>query len=92
MAATIITTEDLHDFKIELLNDIKSMIIHQAGQTSKKWLKSQEVRKFLSISPGTLQNFRINGTLSYTKIGSVIYYDFDEIQDIMKQNKVHNKI
>jgi hypothetical protein len=36
---------------------------------SKQWLKSVDVRKMLNISPGTLQNLRINGTLRYTKIG-----------------------
>jgi hypothetical protein len=91
MAANIITTEDLQVFKQELLNDIKAMINHQSGFSSKKWLKSPEVRELLNISPGTLQNLRINGTLPYTKIGGVIYYDYDEIQKILQDNRVHNK-
>ena len=68
MAATIITTEDLYIFKEELLVDIKAMINHQSGFAPKKWLKSPEVRDLLSISPGTLQNLRINGTLPYSKV------------------------
>lgn len=91
MAATIITTEDLHIFKEELLEDIKAMINHQAGITSKKWLKSPEVREFLSISPGTLQKLRINGTLPYSKVGGVIYYDYEEIQKVLEENRIHNK-
>ena len=35
----------------------------------------------LGISPGTLQNLRINGTLTYSKIGGMMYYRY---QDIMK--------
>ncbi|WP_163517965.1 helix-turn-helix domain-containing protein [Gelidibacter japonicus] len=91
MAANIITTEDLHVFKLELLEDIKTLINHQSGKLSKKWLKSPEVRKLLDISPGTLQNLRINGTLPYTKIGGVIYYDHDEIHKILTENRIHNK-
>ncbi|MFC4723632.1 helix-turn-helix domain-containing protein [Geojedonia litorea] len=91
MAANIITTEDLKDFKNELLEDIKAMINHQSGFNTKKWLKSPEVRELLNISPGTLQNLRINGTLPYTKIGGLIYYDHDEIQKILTQNRIHNK-
>ena len=91
MGANIITTEDLHEFKNELLDSIKSMIQHQSGAIQKKWLKSPEVRELLSISPGTLQNLRINGTLPYTKIGGVIYYDYEEIQKVMKDNRIHNK-
>ncbi len=91
MAANIITTEDLREFKMELLEDIKTLINHQSGKLTKKWLKSPEVRDLLDISPGTLQNLRINGTLPYTKIGGVIYYDHDEIQKILNDNRIHNK-
>ena len=91
MPANIITTEDLKEFKTELLEDIKAIIDNQSGFTPKKWLKSPEVRELLSISPGTLQNLRINGTLPFTKVGGVIYYDYEEIQKILEQNRIHNK-
>lgn len=91
MAATIITTEDLYEFKLELLNDIKKLVNNPSGNAPKKWLKSNEVREFLGISPGTLQNLRINGTIPYTKIGGVIYYDYEEIVALLEQNRIHNK-
>tara|TARA_R110001592_G_scaffold192091_4_gene438736 strand:+ start:1660 stop:1983 length:324 start_codon:yes stop_codon:yes gene_type:complete len=91
MGATIITTEDLREFKMELLDDIKLLLKNQSGQQSKKWLKSFEVRELLGISPGTLQNLRINGTLPYTKMGGVLYYDYQEIMKILEGNKIHNK-
>ncbi|MEC7263889.1 MAG: helix-turn-helix domain-containing protein [Bacteroidota bacterium] len=92
MGATIITTEDLMEFKVELLEDIKALLKDQNGQQGKKWLKSNEVRELLGISPGTLQNLRINGTLPYTKIGGVLYYEYHEIMEVLEQNKVHNRI
>ena len=58
MGATIITSEDLMEFKV-------------------------------GISPGTLQNLRINGTLPYTKIGGVLYYDQREIMEVLERNKVN---
>ncbi|WP_149275635.1 helix-turn-helix domain-containing protein [Pareuzebyella sediminis] len=91
MAATIITTDDLREFKMELLDDIKKLLTNQSSTVSKRWLKSPEVREFLGISPGTLQNLRINGTLPYTKVGGVLYYDYEEIMTVMKQNRIHNK-
>ncbi|MFC4218963.1 MULTISPECIES: helix-turn-helix domain-containing protein [Flagellimonas] len=92
MGATIITTEDLMEFKVELLEDIKDLLENQNKQTNKKWLKSNEVRELLGISPGTLQNLRINGTLPYTKIGGVLYYEYNEIMEVLEQNKIHNRI
>ncbi len=91
MGATIITTEDLYEFKLQLLEGIKELLKDQSGQPQKKWLKSPEVRKLLGISSGTLQNLRINGTLPYTKVGGVLYYDFHEIMRVMEKNKVNNK-
>ena len=57
----IITTDDLYEFKTELLDEIKLLFKEHNGQPSKKWLKSYEVRKILNISPGTLQNLRVKG-------------------------------
>ncbi len=91
MAATIITTEDLQEFKMELLDDIKELLSNKSGHITKKWLKSPEVKELLGISSGTLQNLRINGTLPYTKVGGVLYYDYEEIMNVMEKNKVHNK-
>lgn len=91
MAATIITTEDLQEFKMELLDDIKQLLNNQSGHVTKKWLKSPEVRDLLGISPGTLQNLRINGILPYTKVGGVLYYDYQEIMQVLEDNRIHNK-
>lgn len=88
MAVEIITREDLNEFRNLLLNDLKELIQVKAPQT-KKWLRSSEVRKLLNISPGTLQNLRINGTLSYTKVGGTMYYDYQDIEQLLNGNKVN---
>lgn len=92
MPTSIITTDDLREFKIELLVDIKKLLTKQASGKLKKYLKSSEVMKLLQISPGTLQNLRINGTLPYTKVGGIIFYDSDELQEVMLSNRIHYKI
>ena len=55
MAIEVITREDLNEFRSLLLNDLKQLI-QPRSQQIKQWLKSNEVRKLLNISPGTLQN------------------------------------
>jgi hypothetical protein len=91
MPTEIVTTDDLREFKIELIKELKQLLAVHHGQPSKKWLKSYEVRKLLGISPGTLQNLRIKGTLAFTKIGGVIFYDCEEINKMMKENRIQNK-
>jgi len=90
MPTAIITTDDLQEFKMELLDDIKNLLAKQTSENIKKYLKSSEVMDFLQVSPGTLQNLRINGTLPYTKVGGIIYYDAAEIQNVMDANRVQH--
>jgi hypothetical protein len=85
MAVNILTNEDLQHFKLELFAELKGMFTTTKEQP-KRWLKSEEVKKILKVSPGTLQTLRINGTLQYTKIGGIIYYDFEHIQKTMEKN------
>ncbi|MFC5683274.1 helix-turn-helix domain-containing protein [Flavobacterium sp. MAHUQ-51] len=87
MAIEVITREDLNEFRSLLLNDLKEILQSKPEQT-KQWLKSNEVRKLLNISPGTLQNLRINGIISYTKIGGIIYYSSADLDKLLEANKV----
>lgn len=87
MAIEVITREDLNEFRTLLLSDFKELL-KSNPQQSKQWLKSKEVRKLLNISPGTLQTLRINKTLTYTKIGSILYYDNSDIEKLLSANKV----
>jgi hypothetical protein len=86
MAVEILTRHDLMLFKEDLISELKQ-IFNKDPAVQKKWLKSDEVRRLLKVSPGTLQTFRVNGTLQYTKIGGIIYYDYDHIQSLLTTQK-----
>ena len=79
--------------RLDLLNALNLLVgelkTSSKEERPKKWLKSSEVKSLLRISPGTLQNLRINGTLTYTKIGGIIFYSYEEILKVMEQNKVN---
>ena len=86
----IITTDDLVSFKSDLLDEIKSIFNEMKKHGGRKWLRSRDVREMLGISHGTLQNLRINGTLPYTKVGGVIFYDQGDINHMIESNRVDN--
>mgnify|MGYP003449291858 FL=1 len=92
MNLEIITKEDLRNFRAELLNDLQKTFTRHLPEEPKEWLKSPEVGRMLKISPGTLQNLRINGTLRYTKIGGIIYYSYEDIEALLESgmNVGHN--
>lgn len=87
MATNIITLEDLHHFKQELLTEIENILSQKQPSTSRRWLKSHQVMRLLALSPGTLAHLRVNGTLPYTKIGGVIFYDYNDLEKMLNANK-----
>ncbi len=86
----IITVEDLEVFADNLLQKIKTLMEEkQATTPQRKWLKSNEVRRLLAVSAGTLQTLRINGTLPFTKIGGIIFYSYEDIEYLIEQKKIN---
>ncbi len=87
MKIDFISKQDLEEFKKELIDIVKS---YRSEEGPKKWLRSKEVRKMLGISPGTLQNMRIQGNIPFSKIGGTLFYDSGEIDKILNENKIVN--
>lgn len=88
MPIDIITPADLQHFKQELLTEMEKLLSqNQTITPMRKWLKSHQVMRLLALSPGTLAHLRVNGTLPYTKIGGVIFYDYEDLQKMLEDNK-----
>ena len=90
MAVELITKEDLQIFKQDVLSQIRAILKPKTQLQQKEYLKSYEVRKMLGISPGTLQQMRINGTLEFTQLGGLMYYKYDDIIKLMENHKHKN--
>lgn len=88
MAVEIITREDLNEFRKLLLEDIKLLLPPSQTKVQKDWLRSIEVRTLLKISPATLQNFRLNGTLRFAKIGGIHFYKYEDIVRLLESHFV----
>lgn len=86
MNIEILTKSDLQNFKQELINEIQNIIGNSSTQ-EQKWLKGIDVRKLLNISPGTLQNLRINGSLKPSKIGGTLFYKRKDIERLLEDGE-----
>ncbi|MGC3947974.1 MAG: helix-turn-helix domain-containing protein [Chryseolinea sp.] len=91
MASNIITPEDLAVFKRELIDEIRKLLSERQQPQTQRWLKSHQVMRVLTVSPGTLQHMRVTGVLPFTKIGGVIYYDALDIEKMIVNNKQNAK-
>ena len=94
MPTQIITTDDLREFKTEIMDHLTELITTHVKiiPDQKRYLKSSEVMSLLDMSPSTLQNLRITRALTYSKIGGTIYYDWEEIVRLMEKNKKAAKL
>lgn len=79
---SILTKDDLLDFKKELFKELLELL-NGNKINQEEWLKSNEVQKLLKISAGTLQNYRINGTLPFKKVGGTLYYKYQNIEKLL---------
>jgi len=86
MAIEVITKEDLQQFRSQLINDIKALLVPQENKNLKPWLRNSEVRKLLNISSNTLQRLRISGKLHSSKVGGIHYYRFDDIEKLLNSD------
>ena len=84
MAAEIITREYLQEFGERLLNQMKALLGGDSTEEQKKFLKSYQVKNLLKISDNTLQNLRQNGTIPFTKIGGILYYNYEDIMKVLR--------
>lgn len=86
MAIELVTKEDLQVLRLQLISDIKQMLegLPEPVEHS-TWLKTRDVMRLLKISASTLQTYRINGSIKFTKIGGTLYYDFQQLKNLLKK-------
>ncbi len=91
MSVNIVTSEDLGRFRESLLKELTELLTKHKTISIDHWIKSAEVMDQLGISPGTLQNFRVNGTLPFSKLGGILFYDQAKIDSILRENESSNQ-
>jgi len=80
----IVTKKGLEKLKKEIFEEIRRVrYLELKKPVKKEWLKSYEVRAMLSISAGTINAFRRNGILPYSKIGGLMYYKYEDIERLI---------
>ena len=78
-----ITKDDLNSLKLEIIEELKSVLVLQP-QTTPEFLRSSQVKKLLGCSDSKLETLRKNATLSYTKVGGTLYYNYSDISKLFK--------
>jgi hypothetical protein len=79
----IVTKEDLEDFRIKLMTEIRETLKIQEVKSFPKSIKTKQVLEILDMSAGKLKQMRISGELSYKKVGGTYYYNYNEVKRLL---------
>lgn len=76
--------------KIEQIN---ARLTQNEKQPKEQWLDNKELMDLLKISKRTAQHYRDNGIISFSQVGSKIYYKLSDVEELMSKhyNKSFNK-
>lgn len=88
MEIILITNKVLRDFD-QKLDEIRSLLERMNSvneKTNINWVDNADLKIMLKVSGRTIQNWRDNGTIPFSKIGRKIYYRTDDIEDLLKRN------
>ncbi|MDN6317911.1 MAG: helix-turn-helix domain-containing protein [Lactococcus lactis] len=88
MNAEIVTTKHLSDLKADLLKKLNEIELNQKKGIKKRWLRTDEAAEYLNISKPTLLNYRVNNVIPSSKIGGSYYYDVEQIDKLLIDNKI----
>lgn len=90
-ADEIITRKDLEDFKKEILDSFSELLKKEiSGHLIKKWIRAKELKELTGWSSSTIQTYRINGTLIYSKVGGTVFYDLHHLMNLLETNSKNN--
>lgn len=89
MELKIISSEDYNRI-IDKIDEVIQILKEQNKESKKglseKWLDSSEVLSVLKISSRTLQNYRDQRLIPFSKIGSKIYYKASDIEKYLNDH------
>jgi len=68
-------------------------LCYRNDKSLQKWLNNQDVCQLLNISKRTLQTYRDNGILPFSKIRHKMYYRLEDVERVLNQlkNKPYGK-
>jgi len=81
--------KSIGDF-IEKLNNIEQRL-EKIQYNNDVFLDNQEFLQVMNISKRTAQSWRDEGIISFSQVGSKIYYRFSDIEELLNKNYKKSK-
>ncbi len=81
-------------FEMPVLDEIISQLAEidskleeiKKEEPQNRWLTNAEACEFLQVTPRTTQNYRDKGIISFSQVGSKIYYKQSDLENHLEAN------
>jgi hypothetical protein len=87
MNIVVIEAKTLQEM-LDRLAAIEQRIEPKGESPEHQWLDNQEFCQFLKISKRTAQNYRDQGIVAFSQIGSKVYYKLADVHALLESNRV----
>ena len=85
MEAIIITKDQFSDL-MSKLDTIQSQLNSKADPKKETFLDNQEFLLLMKISKRTAQTWRDEGKISFSQVGSKIYYKLSDVEKLLQEH------
>ena len=85
MEAIILSKDQYNDLVLKI-EETKSLIQNSTKSPKEIFVDNQEFLKLMSVSKRTAQTWRDEGKISFSQIGSKIYYKMDDVTKMLNNN------
>ncbi|MBP6531829.1 MAG: helix-turn-helix domain-containing protein [Bacteroidia bacterium] len=78
---------------VKKMDEIQTKLTAKEKEPKEVWLDNQEFIQLLKISKRTAQHYRDTGMISFSQVGSKIYYRMNDVEELLKKhyNKAFKK-
>ena len=71
---------------MQRLDQLEKKLVPAKVEVGIGWLNNEQFCEALQISKRTAQNYRDQGLVRYSSIGGKVYYQKEDVQNLLKQN------
>ena len=78
---------------VKKMDEIQNKLTAKDKEPKEVWLDNQEFIQLMKISKRTAQHYRDTGLISFSQVGSKIYYRISDVEELLKKhyNKAFKK-
>jgi hypothetical protein len=83
----VIITQDQFDNLVKRLDEIQSALPNGQKSQEESFLDNQQFLQLMKVSKRTAQSWRDEGIISFSQVGSKIYYQMSDVQKLLEAHK-----